>query len=220
MLKKILLFTLTIFLFSCYSQKIYLNPDKKSGKMIIDYSLDSDYLSILSTALANFQSTTDASPIDPAILIDEQAFKDAFKENKDVTLKVVKIDTKKGYSGHIEISFTDFEKALNLLPKSMVNLAIQRANGTLTVNQVLNFGKMDADGVFLDFINQQKEDDINLYNRLTKVASFKFEVYTTTPMIKTEGVTVSSDKKKIEYSFKLQDLLVNKDKDLKFLISF
>lgn len=219
MIKKIiLLFSIVTILCSCYSHKIYLNSDKKSGKMVIDYELDNDYLSILSTALANMQSES-SEPLDPSALIDEELFKESFKNSNEITLKSVKIDTTKGYKGHIEIAFTDFEKSLKSLPENMMNLGIIRQGSSLTVSQVMNFGKMDAEGVFIDFLNQQKEDDINLYNKLTKQASFKFEIYTNTPMTKYEGVTISKDKKKAEYSFKLLDLVNNKDKDMKFIIS-
>ena len=123
--KIILLFIAVTFLVSCYSHKIYLNADKKSGRMVIEYQLDNDYLSILSTALANMQ-TTSSEPIDPTILIDEKLFKESFKNTKEVTLKSVKIDTTRGYKGTVEIVFTDFEKSLKSLPQGMMNLEIIR----------------------------------------------------------------------------------------------
>ncbi|HOV12784.1 MAG TPA: hypothetical protein PK771_00705 [Spirochaetota bacterium] len=219
MLKKLfLLFIAVTFLVSCYSHKIYLNSDKKSGRMVIEYQLDNDYLSILSTALVNMQTAT-SEPIDPSILIDEKLFKESFKNTKEVTLKSVKIDTTKGYKGYVEILFTDFETSLKSMPEGMMNLSIIRNGNALTVSQILNFAKMDTEGVFTNFLEQQKEDDINLYNKLTKQASFKFEVNTSSPITKYEGVTVSKDMKKAEYSFKLLDLVNNKNKDLKFLIS-
>ncbi|HPO50553.1 MAG TPA: hypothetical protein PLO89_09535 [Spirochaetota bacterium] len=213
-----LLFLPLFFLVSCYSHKIYLNADKKSGRMVIEYNLDNDYLSILSTALANMQSTS-GDPMDPTILIDETLFKEAFKNTDDVSLKSVKIDTTNGYKGRIEVVFKDFEKSLDALPKDMMNLSILRQGNSLTVTQVMNFSKMDTQGIFVDFLNQQKEDDINLYNKLTKQASFEFEVNTASPITKSEGVNLSKDKRKALYSFKLGDMINNINKDLKFLIS-
>jgi hypothetical protein len=221
MLKKILLLpVLVVLLFSCYSHKIYLNSDKKSGRMVIDYTLDDDYLSILSTALSNFQPKDGSPSIDANALIDEKVFRETFKSTKEVTLKVVKIDTTKGYTGHIEVAFTDFEKALTLLPEGMINISVIRQNSGLTISQVLNLLKIDPESVLINFLDQQKEDDINMYNKLTKQAVFVFDVFTPSPIKKSEGVILSPDKKKAEYSFKLSDLLKDKNKDIKFLISF
>jgi hypothetical protein len=219
--KMFLLLIIVSTLVSCYTQKVYLDANKKSGKMVIDYNLDNDYLSVLSTALANFQTTgKNQQTIDPNALIDEKLFRETFKNNKDVTLKSVKITATKGYTGHIEITFTDFEKALKLLPEGVINIAVLRDGNNVTITQVINISKMDKDGIFIDFLNQQKEDDINLYNKLTKTAFFKFETYTATQIKKTEGITLSNDKMKADYSFRLNELLQNKDKDMKFLISF
>ena len=222
MFKKVLsLVILLVLLSSCYTHKIYLNADKKSGKMIIDYTLDNDYLSILSTALSSIQTANDnQEPLDPNILIDPDLFKKQFSKSKDLKLTALSITKSNGYKGHIEITFTDFEKALKQLPENMININIVRTSSSLTVSQTLNLSKLDKQGVLLDFLNQQKEDDIALYNKLTKQAFFQFEIYTPTVIKSAEGVTLSSDKKKATYTFKLNDLLVNKDKDIKFLISF
>jgi hypothetical protein len=217
--KIILLAILSLMLFSCYSHKIYLNSDKKSGRMVIDYSLDNDYLSVLSTALSSLQTGENEQSLDPNALIDEKIFRETFKNSKEVTLKTVKITSDKGYNGHIEITFTDFEKALKLLPAGILNITVSREGGNVSISQIINLSKIDSQGVFLDFLAQQKEDNIDFYNKLTKTAAFKFEIYTAAPMKKTEGVVLSSDGKRADYSFKLGDLLKDKNKDIKFLIS-
>jgi hypothetical protein len=208
-----------VLLVSCYTQTIILNPDKKSGRMIIDYQMDDDYLSILSTAMANFQNP-DQEPIDPTILIDQELFKERFKNSKEVALDKVVISSKNGYTGHVEIRFSDFEKALKMLPEGMINLAINRSNSKLSIGQVINLSKMDPDNVLTEFLNQQKEDDIDLYNKLTKSASFSMVIQTPSPVSSSKGVTLSSDKKKSSYSFRLGDMLAKKDKDLEFYIEF
>ena len=55
MIKKIItIFAIMFLLISCYSHKIILNADKKSGKMIIEYNLNDDYFQLLSIAIENF----------------------------------------------------------------------------------------------------------------------------------------------------------------------
>ena len=220
MFRKLVLFGIIIIsLFSCYTHKIYLNSDKKSGKMVIDYKLDNDYLSILSTALSSISIGENENPIDPSALIDENVLRETFKNTKEVTLKTVKIDTTNGYTGHIEFTFSNFEQALKSIPAGMLNINIERQGGGLTISQIINLSKIDKDGIFLDFLEQQKEDDINLYNKLTKDAVFNFQIFTATPIKKAEGVKLSADKKRADYSFTLGDLVKDINRDMKFLLS-
>ena len=156
MIKKIVtILTLMIILVSCYTQKITLNADKKSGKIEIEYNLDDDYFQLLSIAIENF-TAEDEEPFDPMILIDEDLFKQTFLElnkNKELKLKSVNINTSKGYNGKIVILFYDFEKLLNKLPKGMANLNITKIKNNITLSQVINFKKMDlADREALDSI--------------------------------------------------------------------
>ena len=219
-LKNIIIFFVALFLLSsCFSQKVFLNGDKKSGRMVLEYYLDNDYLTILSTALANIP-TKDGSTIDPEILIDEKAFKNNFKNTKDVTLKSVKIDTKNGYKGTVEILFTDFEQSLNTIPKDLLNIKITRGNdGLLQLSQKIDLNRIDPSGIFLLFLDQLKLDDINLYNKIVKSAVFSIEISSPTQFKEAVGVTLSQDKKKITYSFTLFDILNKKDKELNFFIS-
>lgn len=219
MLKKILLLSLLIFIFcSCYSQKIVLNADKKSGQIIIDYELNDDSFQLLSIILDNFGSD-EGTQLDPAVLIDETLFKEFFEETDDIKLKSVNITADNGYKGAIVISFKNLEKILADLPQGISGLNVERKNNSLTLSQVLNFNEIDPDGMFKEFILQQKEDDINFYNQLTKEAQFNFIIKTVMPIKYTEGVVLSKDKRKAEFSFKVNDFLINTDKILKFVIT-
>ncbi len=214
----VLFFGVLLLLSSCFSQKIFLNADKKSGRMVIEYTLDNDYLTILSTALANVPSE-DGTTIDPEILIDEEAFKKSFKNTKDITLKSVKIDTKNGYKGNIEVSFTDFEKALATMPKDLLDITVVRNASGLQISQTVDINKIDPSGIFLGFLDQLKLDDVALYNKIVKSAPFTIEINAATPFKEVKGVTLSADKKKVSYTFTLFDLLSSKNKELKFFIS-
>jgi hypothetical protein len=222
MLKKIFLFALLLpVLVSCYTQKIYLNADKKSGKMIIDYTIDDDYFQLLSIALDNFASEED--PIDPASFIDQTLFKETFDSkfgsSKDVKLKSLSIKKGNNYTANIVIEFYDLDKLLAKIPKGITNLNITKVNTDLTISQILDIKKMDPDGAFKEFVMQQKEDDINFYNRLTKEAKFYFVMYSAVPIKKIEGISLSEDRKTAEYSFKLNDFINSDNKILKFLIT-
>jgi hypothetical protein len=220
---------IAMLLFSCYSQKIYLNQDKKSGKMVIDYTMDNDYLSILSTALVNFQSSSSNGKIQkitPNALIDQKIFKDTFKDSEDVKLKTVSIKTstvnkKSFYQGHIEVTFSDFEKALKMLPEGLLNITVSRDNDKITINQIINMSKMDPKNVFLNFLEEEKEVEPEIYNKLTKEAVFNFYFETKSSINKVEGGSlIGNNKNNVLYKFSINDLLKNKDKDMKFLISF
>ena len=153
------------------------------------------------------------------MLLDANMLRDYFKDNKYISIKSINIDTSKGYKGRIVANFTDFEKLFDSLPKSVTNLTLKKDQDSITITQSLNLKELDPDGVFKNYIMKQKEDDINYYNKLTKEAKFSFYLTTATPIKKTEGVFLSADKKNASYSFKLNDLLINEGKTLKFLIS-
>ena len=73
MIKKIItIFAIMFLLISCYSHKIILNADKKSGKMIIEYNLNDDYFQLLSIAIENFANNDEEDQFDPTILIDAE----------------------------------------------------------------------------------------------------------------------------------------------------
>ena len=217
-IKKLLyIFIFIVSLVSCYNHTIILNSDKNSGKMIIEYYLDDDYFQLVSIATENLLIDGN-NKFDPLVLIDEDLFKETFKDTEYVKLKSVKIDTSNGYNGNIVIEFTDLEKILETLPSGLLNLTLKKENGDITLTQILDFKKMDPDEVFKNFVLQQKEDDINFYNRLTKEAKFSFLIKTMTPIKYTEGVTLSKDKKQAKYTFTVNDF-INSNKALKFVIS-
>ena len=206
-----------ILLISCYNQTIILNSDKNSGKMIIKYNLDDDYFQLVSIATENLFIEED-NKFDPLILIDEDLFKETFKETEYIKLRSVKIDTSNGYNGNIIIEFSDLEKTLEALPRGLLNLTLKKENSNITITQILDFKKMDPDEIFKNFVLQQKEDDINFYNRLIKEAKFTFIIKTLTPIKYTEGVMLSKDKKQAKYTFMINDF-INSNKILKFIIS-
>ncbi len=206
-----------IILTSCYNQTIILNSDKNSGKIVIDYNLDDDYFQLLSIASENIFIEGEKK-FDPLTLIDASLFKETFKDTEYVKLKSIKIDTSKGYKGNIVIEFKDLQKIIETMPAGLTNLTLKKENGTSTVTQILDFKKMDPDGIFKNFVLQQKEDDINFYNRLTKEAKFSFVIKTMTPIKYIEGVMLSKDKKQASYTFMINDL-INNGKILKFVIS-
>ncbi len=218
---KVIRFLFIIFIFivslSCYNHTIILNPDKNSGKMIIEYNIDDDYFQLISIAAENI-NVENSKKFDPLILIDEEFFKETFKETEYVKLKSVKIDTANGYKGTIVIEFKDLKKILESLPAGLANLSLKKENDNVTLTQILDFKKMDPDGIFKSFVLQQKEDDINFYNRLTKQAKFTFRIKTATPIKHTEGVILSKDKKEVIYTFMINDF-INNGKVLKFVIT-
>lgn len=206
------------FLFSCYTHKIVLNSDNNSGTMIIEYQLDDDYFQLLSIAFSNFASDSQ-DKFDPVVLIDEELFRQSFKNSAYIRLKSVNINAVNGYKGKIVIDFTDLEKLLASMPKELVNLNFIKENGSITLSQSISLKKMDPDGIFKDFIHQQKEDDINFYNKLTKEAEFNFIIQSQSTIKKAEGVVISKDKKNAYYNFKLNDIIVDDNKIFNFLIS-
>jgi hypothetical protein len=208
-------------LFSCYSQKVILNGDRKSGQVIVEYNLDDDYFQLFSIAVENFNSMNaqNQPKFDPGMLLDANMLRDYFKDNKYIKITSVNIDTSKGYKGKVVATFSDFEKLLDSIPKGVTNLSLKKDQETITLTQSLNLKEMDPEGVFKNYIMKQKEDDINYYNKLTKETKFSFYLITTTPIKKVEGVFLSSDKKNASYTFKLNDLFINEEKPLKFLIS-
>jgi len=216
-----IIFIISFFLFSCYTQRVTLNEDKKSGQVIIEYNMDDDYFQLFSIAVENFNSMNDQNQqkFDPGMLLDANQLRDYFKDNKYIKIRSINIDTTKGYKGRIVADFSDFEKLFDSIPKGVTNLTLKKDQDTITITQSLNLKEMDPDGVFKNYIMKQKEDDINYYNKLTKEAKFSFYLTTATPIKRTEGVLLSADKKNASYTFKLNDLLVNEGKPLKFLIS-
>ena len=215
--KILLVLTIFIALLSCYNHTIILNSDKNSGKMIIEYNLDDDYFQLISIATENL-FIEENNKFDPLILIDEDLFKETFKNTEYVKLKSIKIDTSNGYKGNIVIEFTDLQKILDTLPSGLLNLTLKQEDDNITLTQILDFKKMDPDEIFKNFVMQQKEDDIDFYNRLTKEAKFKFVIKTMTPIKYSEGVLLSKDKKQATYNFTINDF-INNNKILKFVIS-
>jgi hypothetical protein len=207
--------------FSCYTQRISLNPDKKSGQISVEYNMDDDYFQLFSIAVDSFNSKAVKAKdkFDPAILLDANAIKKYFKDNKYIKIKSVSVDTSKGYRGKIVGEFSDFERIFESIPKGVGNFSITKNDGNLTLSQLLNLKELDPENVFKNYVMKQKEDDINYYNKLTKEAKFYFYISAPTPIKKNEGVTLSGDKKEASYTFKLSDLLTNDAKTLKFLIS-
>lgn len=205
---------------SCYTQKIELNEDKRSGKMTIEYYLNNDYFQLISIVASNFQYD-DENYIDTIILINEAKFRENFKKYEGINLDFISIKKiREGeYTGKIVISFKDFEQALLLLPKSIAGLEIKKAKEEITINQIIQLSKMDPENIFIDFIEQLKEDDKEFYNLLTEKAVFNFEILTKTPIKKTEGIKLEKNNK-ATYSFNIKNLLENKDNPLKFSITF
>ena len=144
-------FIIVIALMSCYNHTIILNPDKNSGKMIIEYNLDDDYFQLVSIAAENIVVEGE-DRFDPLILIDESLFKETFKETEYVKLKSVKIDTSNGYKGNIVIEFKDLEKILASLPSGLTNLTLKKEKNIVTLTQLLDFKKMDPDEIFKSFV--------------------------------------------------------------------
>ena len=218
MVKNMLCLILMLFLFfSCYSQKIVLNSDKNSGQMIIEYNLTDDTFQLLSFAFYEFAS--EENEFDPEILIDSDLFKEAFKQTDDIKLKSINIDNSNGYKGKIVIEFKNLNKILDEIPKGLTNLQIDRKGNTLTISQTLNIKELDKEGRLKSFILEQKEDDINFYNYLTKTAKFEFTIKSSHVIKKAEGIILSKNKKEASYSFKINDIIENENKILKFLIT-
>jgi hypothetical protein len=215
----VLLFILLLTTVSCYKHTIVLNGDRKSGKMIVEYSMDDDVFQLLSIAMSNF-STDYENQFDAFALIDEDYFKETVKSTDEVTIKSVSIKSDGvNYKGRIEAEFKDFEKALATLPEGLAKLNIERSKNNLTISQELDIDSMDPDGILKEFVNQLKEDDPGFYNKIMKEAYFEFIIQSAKPIVKSEGVKLSSDKKSAYYNFYVGEMLDLKGKVMKFLIS-
>jgi hypothetical protein len=218
MKKWILLIFLTFTLFSCYYQKITLNSDKKSGQIYIEYRLNDEYFQVLSVALSNFSSSS-KNQFDPAMLLDEESFKTTVNNTKGLKLISISINKTNGYFGKALIEFSDFVALLDELPKDLININVIKDNNNITISQILNFKQMDPNGVFKNFVQQQKEDDPKFYQKLTHETEFNFVVNSVNPFTKSEGAIISNNNKEARYSFKLNDFISNDDKTLKFILS-
>ncbi|MBP7552118.1 MAG: hypothetical protein KA885_01725 [Spirochaetes bacterium] len=227
MKKFALIFIIATTLVSCFNLKIDLNADKTGGTMTMDYDINDDYFQLISIILSNIPME-DGEQFDPFILIDDSAMRGYFDsidkaKMEGITLKKVSIkkDEKSGYyKGNVVITFKDFEKSLALLPKAVSGLTIKRDKELTTINQVMNFEEMDKDGIFKDFIEQLKEDDVDFYKLLTEKAKFDFSITTKTPVKKSSGVVLGKDGKSVSYSFKVNDMLDDSKKSMNFMMSF
>ena len=125
---------MTALLSSCYTQKIVLNADRKSGTMYLDYSFNDDDFEILSLILSA-ASMEDGEVIDPVILIDEEAFKDFINEAAlpGVSIEKVSVVSKAVknnhiYSGSIALKFKDFELLFEKIPAFEMDFQFQKAH--------------------------------------------------------------------------------------------
>jgi hypothetical protein len=227
MIKKISLLLLPlVLLFSCYTQKIVLNPDKNSGQIIINYSLTDDSFQLLSFAFFEMSANDpNAGSFSPEALIDSKLFKEQFKEKEteNIKLKSVKIDTAavnniNTYKGLIVIEFNSLEKILKELPKDFSGLTVSKEGGILSLTSIINFKEMDKEGKFKKFIMDQKEDDIKFYNYLVKEAIFNFVIETAQPIKEASGIKLSNNNKRADYMFKLGDYIADENKIMKFII--
>ncbi|MBN2544398.1 MAG: hypothetical protein JXB50_01290 [Spirochaetes bacterium] len=216
MIKKMMILLLPVLFFSCYTQKIILNPDKNSGELFIEYNLTDDTFQLLSFAF--YEMADDQNKLSPEALIDVNLFKEKFKESENVKLKSVKIDNTNGYKGAINIEFKNLEKAMLEIPKEFINFTMARSGNFLQLSQTVNFKEMDKEGKFKQFIIDQKTDDIQFYNYLVNDTKFNFILETRTPIFQASGVRLSNFNKKAEYTFKLGDYINNENKILKFFI--
>lgn len=213
---------ITVFLslfFSCYTQRIVLNPDKDSGQLIIDYTLTDDTFQLLSFAFYEI-STGTKNDLPVEALIDPNLFKAKFKErgSSNTRLKSITVDTKNGYKGNIVIEFKNLDKLIQELPKELINFSLVKNGASLELNQEINFKKMDKDGKFRQFILDQKTDDINFYNYLVKDAKFNFILETATPIVQARGVRLLNGNKRADFTFNLGDYIKNENTVLNFFI--
>ena len=230
MLKKFFISFIFIALFvlcSCFNQKIELNADKKSGKMTIEYEINDEYFQLISIILSNVELSENLF-FDPFVLIDEQTFKKSYNNlGKDIlasaklnSVSIIKNEKTGFYNGKFVISFNDFEKSLKLIPNAISGLTVKRTKEELTISQQINITEIDSDGIFGDFIEQLKEDDIDFYKLLTEKASFGFAIFLKNKIKTSTGVNLGKDGMSAFYTFKIKDLLNSDKKLLNFLISF
>lgn len=216
MKKTLLLIISTVFIMtSCYKQTIYLNSDKKSGSMIIEYSLDDDTFQMISMVFMMIEPEEGSFVPDPMMLIDEDTFKSTFPEDDNFKLKSVDLKMSTVYEGRIEIEFNDFQDALKKLPMQSSGFIMKEDKGHLLLEQTVDLDKIDPDRMFLSFLESQKQDDKEFYNKIVNNSPFQFEINTKTPMQSAEGFKLSQNNKKATYTFKLSDILSNKQ-GLKF----
>lgn len=216
----IFIFFLLLFISSCYTQRIVLQPDKNSGELIIDYTLTDDTFQLLSFAFYEISTANTKNNFPVEALIDANLFKQKFAEkaSKNVRLKSILIDTKSGYKGHIVIEFKNLNELIKELPTELVNFTLTTKDSFLELNQEINFKKIDKEGKLRQFILEQKTDDINFYNYLVKEAKFQFILDTATNILQAKGVKLSNANKRAEYTFFLGDYIKNENLILNFFI--
>ncbi len=208
----LLLVVLSFFMLSCYTQVITVNPDKKSGTISLNYSINAESIPELSGIIAQVSSAGQGgNNIDVMSLIDENTFKKNFKNSDMVKLKSVKIEPGEVYNGTVVFTFTDFEKAFNELPVGFVKPQIVREGNTITISQKLVMKELDPDNLANSLLMQLAEDDPEYYNKLMKTVKFDFEIITPTPVISHQGVTLLS-KNRVKFSFNITELLNAKEK--------
>ncbi|HBD93706.1 MAG: hypothetical protein A2015_04405 [Spirochaetes bacterium GWF1_31_7] len=211
---------------SCFSQRITLNPDKKSGNVSINYTFSDDDFEILSLILSSAPVGGEAGTFDPSILIDKKEFISYFQKMEVKELTLVKSDISRKvidgvgyYTGAIVINFTDFEILLNKFPASENGLGFKREGQVITMEQKIEMGKMGDMETLDNYIDLVKADKPVWYKKFIN-DDFLIEIVLKKPFIQTRGVTLSSDKKTAKYSFKTADMIGSNRKDLDFMLKF
>ncbi len=211
---KLLLPFLSIVLLSCYTQTITVNPDKRSGTIVLNYTLNQEFIPELSGVLAQVSSTGGSSnSLDIMSLTDAAAFRRNFKNSNFLTLQSVNISLQGDtYNGRITLAFTDFERAFAEIPSGFIRPSVVRNGNRVTISQRLLMSDLDPERMLNTLLMQLEEDDPQYYGRLINSVRFVFEIVTPTPVTAHQGVTLVSANK-VSFSFNINDLLATTEKN-------
>lgn len=225
---KFFLFSMLFFvLSSCFSQKIFLNNDKESGTLSLEYTFDDDDFEIISLVLPSIPMGEEIGTFDPSILISQEEFTNYFRslELEEIQLKKAMITkksiskTNSSYKGSIVIDFQKLESLLTKFPAAENGFKLRKEGNTRIFEQTLDLNTMGDIETLNNYIALVKEEKPQWHHRFVE-SNFLIEINTKTPILASRGVSVSSDKKKASYQFKTQDILGNTEKTLEFMVKF
>lgn len=211
---------------SCYTQRVTLNQDKKSGVVSIDYSFNDDDFEILSLILSAAPVGDGIGFFDPSALIDKNEFISYFNSAGIDGIKLTKADiTRRSvsgvsvYKGSIVIAFDDFEELLKRFPAADGGFKFIRSGGVVTLEQKVEPDKMGDMETLDNYMELVKEAKPQWYSKFVDT-TFLIEMIFRTPVLDSRGVVLSSDKRTARYSFKTGDMIGANRKNLDFMLKF
>ena len=206
---------------SCFKQTIIFNQDNKSGEMIIEYSLTDDLYQLLDMGIANMPGDNEIN-LDSTMLLEKELIMEEFAKKKQLVEPVkVNIELNENqYKGFIHFKFNSFDELLKELPLDYMPVNVVRENNKITITQNINTSSMEELEILKEFLAQQKESDIEYFDNIKNNVNFSFLLKTPRDITNSSGGKIEKNKKNINWSFKLVDLLDETAAAKKFEVTF